>query len=174
MKLIFLKIAAISAGVVFALAAILAGIYWYTTRPIPERPWDESVFIADGPPNFYEDDDSYISLSYRLRNQTAKDFDEDSNYRHKLVVVRPDKSLTNPIPNGTVLVATPVFIPAHQSGTFKIKIRASFERKAGVTDEVFQQQLRKYLVSIMHGGEYFALFDEARHCRINLPAVREN
>jgi hypothetical protein len=151
MKLLFLKLAAISAGIVFAISVMPGGIYWYSTRPIPDRPWNESAFTADRPPNFSQDDDGYISLVYRLRNQTDKDYDEDSNCRYKLLIVRPDRSLTNPIPtdNGAAVVETPVFIPAHQSGTFTIKINiGSLERKAGVSDEVFQKQLRKYIVGI--------------------------
>ncbi len=47
-------------------------------------------------------------------------------------------------------------------------------RAAGMSDEAFQKTLREYILTIMHGGEYFALFDETRHCRINLPAVTES
>jgi hypothetical protein len=176
MKILFFKLAAIAAGVVFALTVLLGGIYWYSTRPVPEKSWDVSAFTADGPPDFRQDGDGYITFTYGVKNHTDRDFNEESNYRYKLLVVRPDKSLTNPIPTdkGTASVETPVFIPAHQSGTIRIKIRASLARKAGLSDDAFQEELRKYLMAIMHGGEYFALFDEERHYRINLPAVIEN
>jgi hypothetical protein len=170
------KLAAIAAGVVLALAVLFGGTYWYLTRPVPEKQWDESAFQAEGPPSFYQTDDGYIVLSYRLNNRTDRDFDEGSTYLYKLLVVRSDKSLTNPIPTdkGTAFVETPVFVPAHQSGTLRIRIRASITRKAGVSDEAFHDDLKKYLVTILHGGEYFALFDESRHCRIDLPAVAED
>jgi len=176
MKILFFKFAAIGAGATFGIAAMLCATYWYSTRPVQEKPWNESAFVVEGSPSYYQTDDGYIIFSYRLKNSTEHDLGEDSAYRYKLLVVRPDKSLTNPIQTdkGTASVETPIFIPAHQSGTLRLKVRASTTRAAGMSDEVFQKKLREYILTIMHGGEYFALFDETRHCRINLPAVTES
>lgn len=176
MKVLLLKFAAFGAGAIFAIAALLWAAYCYSTRPVPEKPWDESAFVVEGRASYYQTDDGYIIFSYTLKNSTERDLDENSSYRYKLLVVRPDGSLSNPIPldKGTALVETPIFIPAHQSGTLRLKVRASTARDAGMSDQAFQKKLREYVLTIMHGGEYFALFDETRHCRINLPAVTED
>jgi hypothetical protein len=173
MKLLFFKLAAISAGIAFALAAILGGIYWYLTRPVPEKPWNETAFIANGPPSFDQTDDGYVILTYDVKNLTERDFSETSYYSYKLLVVRPDKSLTNPIETekGTAVIETPIFIPAHQTGTLRLKLHVSIQREAGISNEDFHEELRAYMTKILYGGEYFVVFDEARHCRINLPAV---
>lgn len=135
--------------------------------------WNETSFVAGGPPGFHQTDDGYIVLTYDVKNSTDRDFIENSSYGYKLLVVRPDKSLSNPVPTdkGVAEIETPIFIPAHQTGTLHLKLHDSIQRKTGISDEDFHEELRAHMVEIVHGGEYFVVFDEARHCRINLPAV---
>lgn len=168
-----LKIAAAVAGITLALCIAAASVFWYATRPKPQKPWDDKAIVPTantagfGPT---DNKDYELVFTYQLKNSTLMDYSVDDSKSLKIVGLAENNVLTQPIPSDAVVLSTPIFIPSQQTSAVGLRIKLPIPSKmASESDDAYHERLRSYLNDKISFNRGFAVFDEINHYRIDLP-----
>ena len=161
-------------GVGFAVVAglILGGVIWYSSRPIPEKPWNTTTIISKKQPTFdLSDDSTKIVLRYTLENAGDRDYRLDSSSAIGLMARWQDGTLSHPMSDPKELIRLPVFIPAKQKASLQISFPFAgvFARKGSESDAAFHDRLRNYLEQSYRDLGGFVIFDSNYRYQIDLP-----
>ncbi|MGH9428486.1 MAG: hypothetical protein ACRD2L_19540, partial [Terriglobia bacterium] len=75
-KTIVLKFVAFGAGAAVTLSAMAGVFVWYSSRPKPEKPWNQSAIKATSTNLVFavEDDRLLYDFSYTVENRTNRDY----------------------------------------------------------------------------------------------------
>jgi hypothetical protein len=175
MKILFVKIAAAAAGVTLALCVAAATLFWYTTRPKPPKSWDTKALTTMEPPSFVPTSERHVLLHCEVKNQTSNDYSVGENNQLRLIGRIENGRLTRPLDNAEYFaIATPVFIPAQQTGTLSVEVKTVtlVPKEAKQSDDDYHEQIRDVLNQGMSGLEGFTIFDEQNRYQIDLPKRR--
>lgn len=169
------KLAVISVfgGIGFALmsALLIAGVYWYTSRPARPKPWMTNVIVAADSPGFgVSKDGQNIVFSYTLHNQGTSDYRLDSSSDIQFFAREKDGTLLSPLTDPTKHIELPVFIPAKQKSMLQLLLPFPSvpKRAPSESDSTFHERIRAYLEHNYGDLGGFVIFDPANRYEIDL------
>lgn len=165
-------------GLAIGAAAVIGAIIWYSDRPKPAPPWNETALTATFDQMEYtgiafEHQGAYsLALSYNVKNNTKSTYDLNTATLKALAVLTDNKALSNTFSDeaGDMRIVGPDFIPPDGVGRvtvhidyyfppdFPAKDRGDFDRVLTPLDGQLKQM----------GG--IAIFDGENHYRIDLPS----
>ena len=160
------------AGFAFMCGLLLAGLYWYNSRPTRPKPWITNVIVAKGSPGFdVSNDGKNIEFGYTLENQGSNDYHIDSSSDVQIFLRGKDGTLSSPLPDPTKHLRVPLFIPPRQKALTRLSLDLSEipTRVALESDSAFHERIRAYLEKHAGGVGGFVIFDATNHYEIELP-----
>jgi hypothetical protein len=170
--------AGFGAGFAICAAAIVAAVYWYSTRP---KPWNNTAIRATFETiefRYHPQQSTYSAdFLYKLENTTASNYefnpsnitifanlaDEFSNAPQKDPALSKDfGDYQHDVP----VVDGPPFIPPHNTARFHVRVVYEFPN--GLT-EAQKADLNQVVGPRLKELKSIALFDQSDHYRIDLP-----
>jgi hypothetical protein len=167
-KFALLKFAAFGAGFVVMLCAIAAGVLWYSHRPKPGKPWNETAIKATSTGTLFtiQADRALGDFRYSLQNTTDRDYRLPSDA--KIMLRLPKDMSYRDVPNMTW--NHDLYIPAGQKVNVSITLPIMYSdfnfTKAMADDE---KQLAPFMDRRMSEIDGFALFDPTNRYKVDFP-----
>ena len=158
---LFWRAAGFGVGVGFSVAVAVGCFLWSASRPSRPRPWNRTAVVGSLHSVSRSQDDDII-LIVALSNGTQEDYKIAT--RDSVTIMAKQKGALAPGSN-TLLISTPVLVPAGQTVTMSITMR-------GYRDAAFPEQRDAALDYIHKNWRNFAgfvIFDENRRYLIDLP-----
>ena len=170
-----LLIAGGSAGavVILLLALALGGTAVRRVREGAVKPWNDKAFkVKYVGSQLKERDKAFatLRLSYDLENVTDVDYHLVEG--PGLVIVRKLASGGGLSQEEPVRLSYPVFVPARQSARIAVEVTQPFAWPRE-DDPAYVSKLRDFVKERLASAEEFVVFDEASHCRVELPSAWE-
>ena len=167
-KAVVLRSAAFGAAFALTLSVIGGVFLWYSTRPKPEKPWNQYAIKATSTNVFFrvEADKLLYDFRYSLENKTGRDYKIPSDA--KLMVRLAQDMSYRDVPEMTW--EQNLYIPSGQNVNISIKLPVMYSdynfsrQKAG--DE---KQLMAFSDRRLAEINGFALFDPGNRYRIDFP-----
>jgi|SRR6267142_233019 len=167
-RIVILKFVAFGAGFAIMAGAIAAGALWYSRRPRPEKPWNQSAIKASSTQTLFsiQSDRAVGDFRYSLQNTTDRDYKlpadttimlrlaQDMSYRQV-----PDMTWDHNL-----------YIPAGQKVNVSISLPIIYSdynfSKAKADDE---KQLAPFMNSRLAEIDGFVLFDPTNRYKVDFP-----
>ena len=170
MKATLLRCLGFGAGFALTLALLGGALFWYSSRPRSERPWNSVAFkaslsdidawqaealIGSQPPN-----SGMLEFTYIVENRSGTDY-STTGASVVAMVQRPDGLVAS---EESIKVKYPIFIPSGQKVAVLLSIPYG---DIGSVDK--NTDLRKALREQLPKLSGFVLFDQATRYQIELP-----
>lgn len=167
-KIAVLKFAAFGAGFVITLCIIAGGVMWYSHRPRPEKPWNQTAIKAapTGTTFSIQSDRAVGDFRYSLQNTTDKDYRIPVDA--KIMVRLPEDMSYKDAAN--MNWDHDLYIPAGQKVNIGISLPIMYSdfnfTKAMADDE---KQLGPFMDRRLSEIDGFALFDPTNRYKVDFP-----
>ena len=167
-KITALRFAAFGAGFAIMLCIIAGAAIWYSHRPRPEKPWNQSAIKADVTDTYFttQSDRLVGDFRYSLQNTTDRDYRLPSDAKI-MVRLAPDKSYRD-VPNMTW--EQNLYIPSGQKVNVSILLPLMYSdfnfSKQKADDE---KQLSAFIDRRLAEIDGFALFDPTNRYKVEFP-----
>lgn len=167
-KMVALKFVAFGAGFAFTVSVIAGVLVWYSSRPKPEKPWNQSAIKASatGTQFSVQSDRLVADFGYSLQNTTDRDYKLPSDAR-LMVRLAQDMSYRD-APNMTW--AQNLYVPSGQKVNVSIRLPVIYSdfnfphQKAN--DE---KQLSAFIDRRLAEIDGFVLFDPTNRYKVDFP-----
>jgi hypothetical protein len=172
-KRILLKSLGVGVGIGLGIAIADGSYAWYTSRPLPQKPWDANAITA----TFDSADiakDNRLRIVYILENHTEWDYRVRSSELLLSAVIQEKNSLSGA--GHLKFQDDDLFLPTKQHAIVVIELpdyRFPGEKKPSDTPDErkkYREAVRKYVNDDMPRLNEFAAFDDANRYRINFPS----
>lgn len=177
-KRIFLKAAGFGVGITLALAVLASGLYWYSTRPKPPKPWNTKAIRA----TYYNVTTSgsgaglKIDFGYILENTTDRDYSLDEFPKPHIAVKLEDTQSLAELNDENLKLRLPIYIPAHQKVRIYVEVppyglTTEFPGNAASEGDLekFHLLVAQHVSQHMENLGGFEIFDESTRYQIDLP-----
>jgi hypothetical protein len=167
-KITLLKFAAFGAGFAVMACAIAGGVLWYSTRPRPEKPWNQSAIKANPTQTLFtiKSDRAVGDFRYSLQNTTDRDYKLPADVTIMLRLAQ-DMSYRQ-VPDMTWDHA--LYIPAGQKVNVSITLPIIYSdynfSKAKADDE---KQLAPFMDRRLAEIDGFVLFEPTNRYKVDFP-----
>jgi hypothetical protein len=168
-KIVVLKFVAFGAGFAIMAGAIAAGALWYSRRPRPEKPWNQSAIKASSYTQALasiESDRAVGDFRYTLQNTTDRDYKLPAD---ATIMVRLAQDMSyREVPDMTS--DHNLYIPAGQKVNVSITLPIRYSdynfSKAKADDD---KQLAPFMNSRLAEIDGFVLFDPTNRYKVDFP-----
>ncbi len=167
-KMVALKFVAFGAGFAVTLSVIAGVLVWYSNRPKPEKPWNQSAIKATSTKLLFtvEDDRLLYDFSYTVENRTDRDYRVPGDA--KLMVRLPKDMSYREVREMTW--EQNLYIPAGQRVNFSIKLPImysdyNFSRQKADDEKQLMAFSDRRLAEI----DGFGLFDPTARYKVEFP-----
>ena len=161
-------------GVALFCGLFVSGVFWYVSRPKPEKPWNTAAIIATYDYIETHGEDDHLMFCYVLENTTDHDYRIENNSGITIAgKLAKEKSLSE-ISGGYVKTDYPIFVPTKQRSRFFIEIPypSPIKLKGDASPDErksFRRELEKYAETGISNLDGFMLFDSNNRYQINVP-----
>jgi len=172
-KRILLQSLGIGIGIGIGLALSLAGYHWYSSRPVPSKPWNSEAITAAFVFADTAGHDNHLRFLYILENHTDRDYRVNSVDLLLSAVVREKGSLSGV--GDVKFLNDRIFLPAKEHVQVAIEMpEYGFSGARYVNDppderQKYRETVKKYVANSLPRLNGFAAFDETNRYRINFP-----
>src|ERR1700692_897317 len=118
-KNILLKSVGVGIGIGIGLGISMAVFAWYSSRPIPKKPWDQSAMIATFEYVETRGEDHHLIFLYTLENRSDNDYKTDTDILQVSGLVAPKNSLAGD--GGVRFEEHGIFLPAKQRALVRLE-----------------------------------------------------
>jgi hypothetical protein len=176
-KQILLKSIGVGLGMGIGLS-VAAGFYvWYSSRPVPPKPWDSAAITANFRSADTAGENNHFRFRYILENHTERDYRAKTSGLFLSAVLREKNTLTGSGKGDVKFAQDTIFLPAKDHAEVVIELPTySFtgQKQPKDTDSAeehkrYRDAVKKYVDDNLPGLSGFAAFDETNKYRINFP-----
>jgi hypothetical protein len=163
------------AGFAVTLAVIIGAWGWYSSRPTPQKPWDNRSLTAAFDDIRVEGEQNHLVFFYTVENHTDTDYKLDDASALEVhttakLALSDSYSLFRKNPG----IRLPVFIPARKRALFLLDTTYPYptaeDHNAALEQrKEFREAVKKYVKSEMPNLDGFSLFDESSRYEIDFP-----
>lgn len=165
------------AGFALALALLVGGVQWYTSRPKPPKPWNPSALKATFDSIDTEGEKNTLVLHYILENETATDYKIEKSGNVVLAVHLERQNALSVVTDENLLrLDWPLIVPAQQRIAVSIHVSAAYpgenQPKADATPDEhrdYEKLLSVYFARQAPNIDDFVLVDEVNRYSIDFP-----
>lgn len=176
-KRILLKSIGMGIGVGVGLAPAVGLYAWYSSRPVPPKPWDSKAITATFVTADTTGDDSHLRFRYILENHTNQDYRVRTSDLYLSAVLQEQSTLTGSGNGAVKFDEDAIFLPTNDHEQVEIELPsygyAGVKRPANTASdeeyEKYRDAVKKYVNENLPRLNGFAAFDEANRYRINFP-----
>jgi hypothetical protein len=176
-KRILLKSLGIGIGIGIGLALAVGFYLWYSSRPVPPKPWDAAAITANFLNAGTTGDDNHFRFSYSLENRTDRDYRVKTSDLMVSAVLQEKSTLTGSGNGEVKFVEDMIFLPAKDHAQVQIDLPSYWlpgGKQPKDTDskeekKKYHDAVNKYLDDNLPRLSGFAAFDDTNRYRINFP-----
>ena len=165
------------------LVLLAGGVFWYTTRPQPVKPWNQEALkseyyrldISDPPDGIDCATKKCFKFLYNVTNKTDTDYKLSSETGLTMMTKLEDsKSLTSS--KGDLHLATPAFIPSKQTVRVELIFPSyGFDKPEPSYDDdkariEFRKAMETFVRTKLPNLDGFVVFDEGNRYQIEFAA----
>lgn len=173
-KRILLKSIGVGIGIGIGLAIAVGFYVWYSSRPVPAKPWDAAAITATFLNADTTGDNNHCRFRYILENHTDKDYRTKTADLTLSGVLSEKSSLTGAGTGEVKFEEDTIFLPAKDHAEVEIELPDyTFPGGSRPNDNdgmtKYRAAVEKYVDEHLPRLHGFAAFDDANRYRINFP-----
>ena len=173
-KRILLKSLGIGIGIGIGLALAVGFYLWYSSRPIPPKPWDSAAITANFLSADTTGDDKHVRFRYILENHTERDYRAKTSDLMLSAVLHEKGSLTGAGSGEVKFEEDTIFLPAKDHAAVEIELLGyaypgGSHPKGNDELDKYHDAVKKYVDEHLPRLNGFAAFDDTNRYRINFP-----